>query len=84
MFNCPPDVALRQDWPTVRAIIDYRNATEALEAANDTKHGVKRLQQAPHLAALLLEMHRAQNADATLDGLYHDIATRAATEGEDG
>lgn len=59
-FGCTPAEALRQDWPLVQAVLDYRAAQRAaaLLAGAD---GAERLAQEPALQRLLLDMRRAQN-----------------------
>lgn len=67
-FGCPPDVAERQDPRLVRAVIDYRNAKQAIAWFNDGERGQEQLAKYPELGTLLLELVRAQGgAAATVD-----------------
>ena len=62
-FSCTPAEALKQDWPLVEAVLDYRAAERAaaLLASDD---GAELLAQQPALQRLLLDMRRAQNQAA--------------------
>ena len=53
-FNCPPDVALRQDFATVQAILEYRT----LQAAKE-QHNRDVTQLTPGMSALWQEMLQA-------------------------
>ena len=59
-FGCTPAEALRQDWPLVEAILDYR-AAERAAALLASEGGAERLAQEPALQRLLLDMRQAQN-----------------------
>lgn len=53
-FNCPPDVAKRQDWADVRAILDYRIA-----AAAKDQHNRKIEDMTPEMVKIWREMIEA-------------------------
>ena len=59
-FGCTPAEALRQDWPLVRDILDYRAAEQAA-ALLASEGGDDLLARQPALQRLLLDMRRAQN-----------------------
>ena len=59
-FGCTPAEALRQDWPLVEAVLDYR-AAERAAALLASEGGDELLAQQPALQRLLLDMRRAQN-----------------------
>lgn len=75
-FGCTPDVARRLDWRDVRAILDYRNAQAAIDLFNQGGKGLAELQRHPHLGQLLVDLHRAQDAPASLDAIYADMRGR--------
>ena len=62
-FGCTPAQALRQDWPLVWDILDYRAAEQAA-ALLASEGGDERLASQPALQRLLLDMRRAQNQTA--------------------
>lgn len=57
-FTCLPDEAERQDWTTVRAVLDYRNARAA--RALFAERRFDDLARNPALLDMLALMHRAQ------------------------
>lgn len=63
-FGCPPDVAQRQDWPTVLAVLEFRALEQAIDLMGQ-RGGMAELEKRPELVALLLETHRAQFGTAT-------------------
>ena len=75
-FGCPPDVAERQDWALVTAVLEYRAAKAAIDLFNAGSRGVAELQKQPGLVALLLEINRAQGAPTTEAALMADMAGR--------
>ena len=66
-FGCSPDVAERQPWWLTRAVLDYRNAREAVRLFGAGDEGRKQLMEQRHLTDLLLEMSRAQGAPIDLE-----------------
>ena len=62
-FGCTPAEALRQNWPLVRDILDYRAAERAAELLA-SEGGDEVLAQQPALQRLLLDMRRAQSQAA--------------------
>jgi hypothetical protein len=62
-FTCTPEEAVRQDWPTVQAILDYRTARLAVDLFNEHDAGAKQLQAQPALLAALQTLSLA-NTDA--------------------
>ena len=80
-FNCTPDVAERQDWALVQAILDYRAARLAVDLMNDGSRGYEQLVKRPELQDILLRMHRAQQGDQVT---YDDVVRAMATEDDDG
>ena len=62
-FGCTPAEALKQDWPLVEAVLDYR-AAERAAALLAGENGAERLAQHPALQRLLLDMCSAQNQAA--------------------
>lgn len=75
-FGCTPTEAMRQDWTLVCAVLDYRNAQAAIELFNAGSKGIEQLGKHPELGQLLLEMHRAQGSEATMDGIVSDMRGR--------
>ncbi len=74
VFSCPPDVALRQDWHLVQAILEERAARRAVDLFNQGGEGFEALKQSPGLQEVLLEMHRAQSgAGVSLDDVYRTM-----------
>ena len=79
-FTCTPREALRQDWPTVQAVLEYRALEQAITLMN-RKGGMAELEKRPELVALLLETHRAQfGNDTTLADLARDHAPAEEAE----
>ena len=79
-FDTVPDVAQRQNWRLVRAILDYRNAEAAVHKFNGP-NGAEALAASPGLSRVLLAMHRAQNGGhGTLDEVVADLQSRRPTE----
>lgn len=79
-FGCTPDVALRQDWALVQAILDYRTAKAAIDLFNGGKEGAEELLKHPEMGAILVDMYRAQvDEDVTVAQM---MATRQETETE--
>lgn len=72
-FGCTPSEAMQQDWALVRRILDYRNARTAVDVFNQGRKGVETMQRYPVLAQILVEMHRAQDATATAEGLIGEM-----------
>lgn len=63
------------DITTLLAILDTRRATLAIELFNEGPSGRQRLADRPDLVAILLEMARAQQGDATtMDDVYRDLS----------
>lgn len=60
-------MAERQNWRTVQAILDFRNARHAIDLFNGGSKGREELAKYPDLNALLLEMSRAQAGDDALN-----------------
>lgn len=80
-FNCPPDVARRQEWTEVQAIFDYRLALAARDLFNQGAKGFEELNKRSELQRILLEMHRAQvGQHVTLDDV---MSAMQRDEGED-
>lgn len=80
-FGCPPDVAERQDWPTVIGILEARAAKEALRLFNGGKRGLAELGKRPDLQRLMLAMVRAQGSpDATWESVVATAPTPEADE----
>lgn len=78
-FGCPPDVAERQNYGLVSAILDYRAAMRAREVFNqpNKRQAFDQLRANPRLLEILALMRRAQ-AGQSLDGV-----SGLAREGED-
>jgi len=62
-FDCPPDVAERQDWPKVEAILEYRTAEAAVALVNQGGEALKALGANPAMGNLLVELHAAQDLE---------------------
>ena len=62
-FGCTPAEALRQDWPRVRSVLDYRTAERAAELLA-SEGGDELLAKQPALQRLLLDMRRVQSQAA--------------------
>ena len=69
-FHCTPEEANRQDWPTVRAVLDYRAAEMAVELFNskDKAAAFDALRSNPQLTEVLAKMTRAQQGVALEGG----------------
>lgn len=80
-FNCPPDVAERQDAMKVNAILEYRLARTAIELFNQGANGVEALQKHPAMVNLLVELHRAQGSEATEEAIIADMQARGNDDG---
>lgn len=66
------------DYRKLAAILDYRRAQAAIDLFNGGKRGLEQLEKRPDLAAILLEMGRAQaGAALTLD---HMLTAKAAEQ----
>mgnify|MGYP001616194586 CR=1 FL=1 len=83
-FGCTPDVALRQDWALVQAILDYRTAKAAIDLFNGGKEGAEELLKQPHLGAILVAMHRAQVGEDVTVGQMMDARRQTEMEADDG
>ncbi len=76
-FHCAPDVAERQSWRTVKAILDYRLAEAAVRAFNDADAGMETMKQCPQFAQILAEMQRAAGDDgATEEAMRAEMSAR--------
>lgn len=80
-FNCPPDVAERQELPLVVGVLDARAAREALRLFNDGKRGAAELGKRPDLQRLLLDLVRAQGAT---NATWESVIATAPPGDEDG
>lgn len=59
MFECPPDVAERQDWQLVQRVMEWAAFEHAVTLYRDPKRRGELAQQ-PGLVAVLIEARRAQ------------------------
>ena len=61
-FHCTPSQAIKEDYPLVMAVLDYRTAIAARDAFNskDRQAGFELLSENPQLPAMLSKLHRAQ------------------------
>lgn len=80
MFSCTPSAALEQDWPTVQAVMDYRNARQAIDYFNQGREGLEQLGKYPFLQQILLDLHRAQQPGLTLGDVLADMSRRSAED----
>jgi hypothetical protein len=81
-FGCAPDVAERQNWQTVKAILEYRAAKAAVDMVNQGNSGMEELAKHPSLGNLLVEMHRAQGTETTVEAIMADMQGRGDSHGE--
>lgn len=72
----------RADYRKLVAILDYRRAETAIDLFNGGRAGLEQLEKRPDLAAILLEMGRAQAGTPALT-LDHMLSTKAAAAEED-
>jgi len=63
-FGCTPDVAEKQDWSLVQAILDYRNAKVPLELMQQGEAGAKAMAAHPDVMNPIGELYRAQDLRA--------------------
>lgn len=84
-FGCPPDVAGRQDWALVQAILDYRQAREAIALFNRGRSGVEEMGRRPEMQEMLLRLVKAQEGEgATLEHAMAKMEAQAEEENRDG
>ncbi len=60
-FTCTPSQAIKEDWPLVKAILEYRTAKWAVDTFNDRDHGMQTMQRNPQLLDMLKERVQAQS-----------------------
>lgn len=85
-FNCPPDVAVRQPWPLVKHVLDYRVAKRAVDVFRQGSGAFDELNASPEMQGALLAMHRAQQGDeVTIEQVHALMAAQGVgTEDEEG
>lgn len=67
------ETLLEADWLELERILDYRRARLAIDLFNQGEKGFEQLSEREDLLALLLELGRAQDSNATLDGVYRAL-----------
>ena len=89
-FECAPDVAERQDYETVRDVLEYRAAREAVRVLrSDDRQSAFRALQGP-LGELLVLMSRAQRGEplvrraGDLEAVVGAYRDEDGEDGEDG
>lgn len=93
-FTIAPDVAIRQDWPMVQAVMEYRRASEAMALvrapAAERDRAFRVLTESPGMLELLAKLHRAQTGQPLEGGdlvgegaAVAELHAPAATEDDD-
>ncbi len=84
MFTCTPDVAEQQDWQMVIEIAEWRAARAAVDMYQRGAKGIDDMRKHPEMAALLVDMVRAQGGVATADGVMGAMASMPGEEDSSG
>ena len=76
-FGIAPNEAAEQDWLLVSQVFDFRMIERGIEYIDKGTDGMKELAKNETMQAVLLEMHRAQAPETTMDEMMAGMSDKA-------
>ena len=76
-FGISPGEAAGQDWLRIKQVFDYRMIERGIDYINQGADGMKELGKNEQMQRVLLEMHRAQAPETTMDEMLAGMSDQA-------